>query len=702
MPNALNSSGFPMSYNPTGALELLRLGTQSPTATFREGQEDAIRHVVDGQGRLLVVQKTGWGKSFVYFIATKLLRQQGMGPAILISPLLALMRNQIAAANRMGVRAVTINSENRNEWQAVEAALARNEVDILLISPERLANEHFRIEVLAPVAGHISLLVVDEAHCISDWGHDFRPHYRFIERIMRTMPPNLRVLGTTATANNRVLADLQKVLGPHLTVSRGELGRPSLLLQTMRIPSQAGRMSWLATHLPKIQGNGIIYTLTVRDAVQVAGWLQSQGIKAEAYSGETGERRVELENALLENRVKALVATTALGMGFDKPDLAFVFHYQTPGSVVAYYQQVGRAGRALAAAHGVLLSGQEETDINDYFIESAFPSREEVTQVLNALRSAPAGLSINELMNLVNIRRGRIDKALQLMSLESPAPIVKQGSKWTLTAASLTEAFWERAERLTALRRVEQQQMQEYVALTSGHMEYLIRALDGDPGSYHPPNIAPLPTSFDSGLAKEAIAFLRRASLPLEPRRQWPTGGLPHTRVSGRIAAECQAQPGRVLCVWGDAGWGSLVRAGKSHDGRFADQLVEACAAMVRTWAPQPAPAWVTCIPSHRHPNLVPDFARRLALALNLPFRPVLEKTADRPAQKQMANSSQQAHNVDGSLRIQGVIPTGPVLLVDDMVDSRWTLTVAAYMLTTHGSGAVYPLALASTANADE
>ncbi len=691
-----------MPYNSQRAVELLKLGAQNRAASFRGGQEEAIRHIVDGRGRLLVVQKTGWGKSFVYFIAAKLLREQGMGPAILISPLLALMRNQIAAAERMGVRAKTINSENQEKWQEVEASLACDEVDMLLISPERLANEHFRADVLGPVAGRISLLVVDEAHCISDWGHDFRPHYRFLERIMRTLPPNLRVLATTATANNRVLADLQTVLGPNLTVSRGELDRPSLLLQTIRMASQAARLAWLATHLPNLRGSGIIYTLTVRDAVQVACWLQSRGIPAEAYSGETGERRVELETALLQDRVKALVATTALGMGFDKPDLSFVIHYQTPGSVVAYYQQVGRAGRQIPEAHGVLLSGSEETDINDFFIDSAFPSRQEVESVLNALRDVAPGLSVNELQSRVNVRKGRIEKALQLMSLESPATVVKQGSKWILTTADLSEAFWQRAERLTELRRAEQRQMQQYVALTSGHMEYLVRALDGDPGTYRPPSVAPLPVSFDPGLAREAVAFLRRTSLPLEPRRQWPIGGLPHMRVTGRIAVERQAQPGRVLCMWGDAGWGSLVRQGKSHDGRFADQLVEACAAMVRTWAPQPAPAWVACIPSRRHPELVSKFARRLATALNLPFHPVLEKTDDRPAQKQMENSTQQARNVDGSLRIHGTVPAGAVLLVDDMVDSRWTMTIAAYLLRTHGSGPVHPLALASTANADE
>ncbi len=690
-----------MPFNSIRALELLRLGTQNPAATFREGQEEAIRHVVDGRGRLLVVQATGWGKSSVYFIATKLLREEGAGLVLLISPLLALMRNQIAAAERMGVRARTINSENKNDWSEVTAALQRHEVDILLISPERLANQLFLTDVLGPIAARVSMLVVDEAHCISDWGHDFRPHYRLIERIARTLPANLRLLATTATANNRVLADLQTILGPNLTVSRGNLNRPSLLLQTMRMPSQPERMAWLATHLPQIPGSGIVYTLTVRDAVQVAEWLRSKNVHAEAYSSEKGERRVQLENALLGNQIKALVATTALGMGFDKPDIGFVIHYQMPGSVVAYYQQVGRAGRALTSAYGVLLSGREETDIVDYFIESAFPSREEVDQVLAALHAEAAGLSVPELESVVNVSRGRIEKVLQLMSLESPAPVTKDGSKWQLTVANLSEGFWQRAERLTELRRLEQKQMQEYVDLRSGHMDFLISALDGVGGSRESPNLPPLPTTSDPALILAAVAFLRRTNLPLEPRRQWPTGGLPHMNVSGRIAAAKQTQPGKVLCAWGDAGWGEMVRLGKYHDSHFADDLVAACVKLLQTWAPQPAPTWVACIPSRRNPDLVPDFARRFAAAVNLPFHRVLERTDDRPEQKTMANSSRQAGNVDGSLAVRGVLPPGPVLLLDDMVDSRWTLTVAAYLLTTHGSGLVYPLALASTAHAE-
>jgi ATP-dependent DNA helicase RecQ len=687
-----------MTYDAQRALELVRLGSGRRDARFREGQEEAIRHIVEGRGRLLVVQKTGWGKSFVYFIATKLLREGGGGPALLISPLLALMRNQIAAAERMGVRAVTINSDNQNEWENVEDTIQRNEVDILLISPERLANERFRTQVLAGVAGRITLLVIDEAHCISDWGHDFRPHYRLFERIVRTLPPNLRVLATTATANNRVMDDLATALGPNLGISRGDLNRPSLVLQTIRLRSQAERLAWLAAQVPALPGHGIIYALTVRDAVQVADWLKSRGLSVESYTGETGERRPELEQALLENRVKALVATTALGMGFDKPDLAFVIHYQTPGSVVAYYQQVGRAGRALAAAYGVLLSGEEETDITDYFIGSAFPTRDDVQEVLNALEGAPAGLSVPELMGRVNLSKGRIEKTIDLLSLESPAPIARQGTKWQLTAATLSEAFWQRAERLTELRRNEQRQMQEYVSLTTGHMEFLIRALDGDPGTIRPPTLPPLPTTADAALVREAVAFLRRTSLPVEPRRQWPAGGMPQYRLSGRIAPDLQAQPGKALCIWGDAGWGGLVRQGKYRDGHFADELVEACMRLVREWNPQPVPAWMTCIPSLRHPGLVPDFARRLAVALNLPFHAVLVKTEDRPQQKSMANSTQQARNVDGSLAINmRPLPAGPVLLVDDMVDSRWTVTVAAWLLRSHGSGEVLPLALALT-----
>ena len=688
----------PVSYRPSRALQLLQTGTGIADATFRPGQEEAVQHVVEGRGRLLVVERTGWGKSFVYFIATRLLREGGRGPALLVSPLLSLMRNQIEAARRMGVRAAMITSANREDWPKVEAELGLDEVDILLIAPERFANEHFRNQVLLGIADRVSLLVIDECHCISDWGHDFRPDYQRIERAARNLPGNTRLLATTATANDRVMKDLRNVLGPNLKIQRGPLARPSLALQTIRLPRQSQRLAWLAERVPTVPGHGIIYTLTVRDAELVAKWLQERGIGVKAYTSQmTTEEREELERALIENRVKALVATVALGMGFDKPDLGFVIHYQTPGSVVAYYQQVGRAGRALEKAYGVLLSGDEETDITEYFTTTAFPTSEEAQQVIGALERAPEGVSNHRLLRQVNLPNGRIERTTKLLSLESPPPIVKDGAKWRLTAANLKDSFWERVNRLTELRMREQRQMQRYVRLEHGHMEFLISALDGDPEGIVSPRLPPLPAEVSPQTERDAQLFLRRLELPIPPRLMWPPGGLSNAAVDGRIPEDHRAETGRALCLWGDAGWGEMVKRGKQMDRRFANDLVAACASLVRRWKPNPQPRWVTSIPSLRNPGLVSDFAQRLAGALELPFRPVLVKTEDRPPQKNMQNSVQQAHNVAGSFAVARTdIPATPVLLVDDIVGSRWTFTVGAWLLRRNGSGRVWPLALST------
>ena len=684
-------------YSADRALELLRLGSGQAHAIFRDGQEEAIQQITDGVHRLLVVQKTGWGKSFVYFISTKILREAGCGPALLVSPLLALMRNQIAAAERMGVRAATINSDNISKWTEVEARIKQNEIDILLISPERLANERFRTEILGGLSLNVSLVVVDEAHCISDWGHDFRPHYRLLERFIRNMPPNIKLLATTATANNRVVQDLENVLGPNLRISRGDLNRPSLTLQTIRLESKAERLAWLSYQLSVLAGHGIIYTLTVRDANQVANWLKSQSFDVEAYTGESGARRPELEQALSENRIKALVATTALGMGYDKPDLSFVIHYQMPSSVVAYYQQVGRAGRALNAAYGILLSGKEEDDIANWFIKSAFPTNEEVKEVVAQLEAHPAGLSVPQLLKEVNLSQGRVEKTLSLLALESPPPITKNGRHWRKTKVPLSEDFWERAERLTTLRRREQQRMREYVHLLFGqHMSFLISELDGDPSDVITSSLQALSEDFPKDRLREANIFLKRYHLLINPRKQWPNGGLKHSNNHGKIAKSYQANSGKVLSLLGDAGLGDLVNVSKNQQQYFSDELIDACVVMLKEWDPQPAPTWVTCVPSLRNPTLVPDFAKRLAQALNLSFRVAIEKTDSRPEQNKFNNSFQQARNVDGSLApLRDQILSGPVLLVDDVILSGWTLAISSWLLRKNGSGEVWPLALA-------
>ena len=689
----------PSPFNRLRALELLRQGTGNPDATFREDQELAIQKIVGGNTRVLVIQRTGWGKSFVYFIATKLLRENGGGTAILISPLLALMRNQIDAAKKMGVNAQVINSENESEWAEITDSVSRGEVDILLISPERLANQKFSDEILSKISPTASMLVVDEAHCISDWGHDFRPDYRRIESIIRFLPPNLRVLATTATANNRVMNDLEKVLGPNLTIIKGDLSRKSLTLQTIKLEKQSERMAWISDRLKEINGSGIIYTLTVKDAKRLTNWLVSQGFEVGCYTGdEEPNVKLELERLLIANEIKALVATTALGMGYDKPDLSFVIHFQTPQSVVAYYQQVGRAGRALDTAYGVALSGKEELQIVDWFIESAFPAVGEVEELLDALKRNPDGLRRKEFENHTNIRAGRIENILKNLSLEMPAPIIKDADQWRLTGSPVGQDFWERAERLTSLRKAEVLEMQEYVSLPFGsHMSYLISKLDGDVSKVSEPTLPPLTASFESATLKKAENFLKELVYQILPRKRWPTGGLSKYGVSSTILSSQCAEVGRSLSEWGDSKWWEDVANGKYLEGHLPDTLLDPFRNLIDDNFADNQITWMTCVPSLRRPSLLPDFMGRLSLKMGLPFLPVIRATELRPEQKSMNNSYQQARNLDGAFDIVGDVPSGNVLLVDDTVDSGWTMTVMAFLLRKNGSGLVYPASLTMT-----
>jgi ATP-dependent DNA helicase RecQ len=689
-------------YGPS--LKFLRTALNNPAAEFRDGQWEAITYLIRKKVRLLVVQKTGWGKSLIYFLATKLLRDQGHGPTLLISPLLALMRNQIEAAKRIGVIARSINSTNPEAWESVKQEMKAGKVDVLLVSPERLANDEFREDLLLPVAQDVGLFVVDEAHCISDWGHDFRPDYRRITRVIQALPANVPVLATTATANNRVVNDVVAQLGPGLQVMRGSLVRESLQLQNIELPSPAARMAWLADTLPHLPGNGIVYVLTVKDSIRLASWLKTRNIDAEAYyGGLKNEIRETLEDRLLSNRIKALVATSALGMGFDKPDLGFVIHYQRPGSVVHYYQQVGRAGRMMASAYGIMLSGDEDEEITDYFINTAFPPRAHTQKILDLLEEADDGMSLTMLEQLVNLTRTQIEKALKILATETPAPVVKSGYRWYATGIDYRPDT-RKIELLTGIRKDEQARMREYLASRQCLMSFLRRELD-DPADTDCGRCAPcrgkdiVSKDYSFETAEEAVKYLRHNDQVIEPRKEWPVGAM---RVYGwshlkKIDPALRMEAGRSLCLWGDAGWGDLVRKGKQVLGRFDNRLVDAVAEMIdKRWKPQPYPGWVACVPSLTRPNLVPDFARRLAAALRLQFVDCIKKTRATQPQKEMNNSFQQARNLDGAFAVNGIlIKPGSVLLVDDMVDSRWTFTVLAALLRQEGAGPVFPVALA-------
>ncbi|MBW6465448.1 MAG: RecQ family ATP-dependent DNA helicase [Brevefilum sp.] len=671
-----------------------------PQCDFREGQWEAIEHLVVPHHRVLLVQKTGWGKSLVYFIATRLLRDQGAGPTLLISPLLSLMRDQIKMASKIGIQALTINSTNQEDWPLIEDALVNNHCDVMLISPERLNNHRFLQNVLPKISGRIGLFVIDEAHCISDWGHDFRPDYRRIVRILQQLPSVIPVLGTTATANNRVIADIKDQMGDNLVILRGSLAREGLRLQNINLGSKSVRLAWLAENL-KIFGDsrGIIYCQTVTDTERVADWLTKKGFNAKAYHGSMdSDTRESLEDGFKNNTINTIVATVALGMGFDKPDVLYVIHFQSPGSVVHYYQQVGRAGRSLKASYGILLGGAEDEAIQDYFINSAFPSKTVMQDILKCLENS-SGLSFYEILTKVNIPNAILEKALKLLEIDRVVGTDYQGRKIYFRTSEEWKPDDERIAGITQLRRFEVEEMKIYLNYQDCLMEFLQYSLND-----------PSPTAcgicancrkrgfskfVENNLLVEADNYLKREIIEILPRKRWARGLFPSEQ-SIIIPNHLQNCVGRALSYYGDGLWGSRVKEGKYQDGHFNEELITASAQLIKAdWRPDPFPRWVTAIPSHRHPNLVPEFARALAKALEIPFYEILQRVSNPPEQKSMENSLFQSKNVLNSLKVKGKIPSMPVLLVDDIVDSRWTLTMAGYLLIQNGSGPVFPFTLA-------
>ncbi|WP_373423047.1 RecQ family ATP-dependent DNA helicase [Sinomonas atrocyanea] len=700
------------------ALAVLRSLVGTEAADFHPGQFEAIEALVAHHRRSLVVQRTGWGKSAVYFVASLLLRARGAGPTLIVSPLLALMRDQVAAAARAGVRAVAINSANRLEWDEVHAALEADAADVVLISPERLTNPSFREQHLPELMARTGLLVVDEAHCISDWGHDFRPDYRRIAALIDELPGSVPVLATTATANARVVHDIEEQLGSDVLTLRGPLGRESLRLGVLALPDAGHRLAWLLAHLEGLPGSGIIYTLTVSAAEDTARILSEAGHRVLAYTGKTDtEDRERAEQLLKDNEVKALVATSALGMGFDKPDLGFVVHLGAPSSPVAYYQQVGRAGRGAANADVLLLPGPEDRDIWRYFATASMPDQDKAQAVIAVLAEAGRPLSTVALESAVELRRTQLELLLKVLAVDGA--VERVGGGWQATGLPW-EYDAERYARIAEARVAEQDSMVVYEQTAGCRMEYLTSVLDDD-------TAAPcgrcdtcagrwFPDDVDPSLLERAGTQLRHAGIPIEPRAQWPSGmDKLGVGVKGRIAAAEQLTEGRALARLTDLGYGGPLRelfAAGAPDAEVPPALARACVELLSAWARGESaagpwsgagrPAAVVSVPSATRPRLVDSLARGIAQVGRLPYLGALERTDAARAGQGGGNSAfrlagvWEAFAVGPALRQELVGIAGqPVLLVDDLVDSRWTVTVAGRLLRQQGVGAVLPLALA-------
>ncbi|WP_067829312.1 RecQ family ATP-dependent DNA helicase [Nocardia inohanensis] len=672
-----------------------------PAARLREDQWVAIEALVVDRRRALVVQRTGWGKSAVYFISAKLLRAQGRGPTVIVSPLLALMRNQVAAAERAGVVAATINSGNVTEWDEIHARVASGEIDVLLVSPERLNNPDFRDSVLPKLAADAGLVVIDEAHCVSDWGHDFRPDYRRIRTLIADLGSDVPVLATTATANDRVVTDVATQIGTDTLVLRGGLDRESLHLSVVRIPDAVERTAWLSRHLHELPGSGIVYSLTVAAAHDLADVLNSHGHHVAAYTGQTDPaEREALEAALLNNEVKALIATSALGMGFDKPDLGFVVHVGAPSSPISYYQQVGRAGRGTERAEVVLLPGPEDRQIWSYFASVAFPREHVVRSVLSAL-GTDRPLSTAALEPLVELNRSRLEMVLKVLDVDGAVQRVRGG--WLGTGEPWVYDT-ERYERLSLARAAEQQAMIDYQSTTDCRMNFLRRQLDDPdltadaPGCGRCDNCTGTrqDTSVDAADLAAIRTRLDRPGIDLAPRKQWPTGmaklGI---SLSGKITDG--AETGRVLGRLSDLGWGQRLRALlDAPDAPIPDEVFRACTTVLREWDWAQRPTAVIAMDSPRYPALTRSLAAALAKVGRLQDLGVLHLRPDLPPVS-AANSAHRVaalHNAWEAPDLTGV--DGPILLVDTLTDSGWTLTMAARTLRAAGAEAVLPFALAT------
>ncbi|MCX5400220.1 RecQ family ATP-dependent DNA helicase [Streptomyces sp. NBC_00102] len=701
------------------------VGDPGGSARLREDQWQAVSALVEDRRRALVVQRTGWGKSAVYFVATALLRRRGAGPTVIVSPLLALMRNQVDSAARAGIQARTINSANPEEWETIYGEVERGETDVLLVSPERLNSVDFRDQVLPRLAATTGLLVVDEAHCISDWGHDFRPDYRRLRAMLAELAPGVPVLATTATANARVTADVADQLGTgagEALVLRGELERESLRLGVVRLPDAAHRLGWLAEHLDELPGSGIIYALTVAAAEEATAFLRQRGFAVASYTGRTENAdRLQAETDLQDNRVKALVATSALGMGFDKPDLGFVVHLGSPSSPIAYYQQVGRAGRGVAHADVLLLPGKEDEAIWRYFADTAFPPETQVRQTLAALEGAGRPLSVPALETSVELRRSRLETMLKVLDVDGAVKRVKGG--WTATGAPWVYDA-ERYAWVARQRAAEQQAMRDYVSTSGCRMEFLRRQLDDEgaapcgrcdncAGNWADSSVS---AETLTGAAKE----LDRPGVEVEPRRMWPTGlAALGIDLKGRIPAKELCSGGRALGRLSDIGWGNRLRpllAENAPDAPVPDDVLRAAVGVLADWArssggwatntPEASarPVGVVAVPSLSRPQLVGSLAQGIANVGRLPFLGTLtytgpegEHTARRSNSAQRVRALSGAFAVSDELTAALAASPGPVLLVDDSTDSGWTLAVAARLLRKAGAEQVLPLVLATS-----
>lgn len=692
-------------------------------AEFHKGQLEAIKAVLDGN-RVLVVQKTGWGKSLVYFLAAKMMRAQGKGLTLVFSPLLALMNNQLESARKFfpkneSIRLYNSSVDSDYKQKTVEL-LKEGKVDVLFVTPESLTNNDFMKKVMGEI-GKIGFLVIDEAHCISDWGHDFRPDYMNIVKIVDNLTSNDPVLATTATANDRVVNDISTQLRykndikKEMLILRGNLQRESLYIQIIRIADYKGKLAWLKEHIDGLQkrvgGAGIIYCATINDCKLVAEWLRNSFAdkRIEIYNGQVDKNlRVDLEKDFLHDKIDILVATSAFGMGIDKPNIGFVIHFSKPKNVIEYYQQIGRAGRGqeIPLAYAVLLTSPDDDNVNNFFIRSAFASYEEMSDIFNTIKENP-GISQTDIVKKGKYTKALIDKVIRYLVAQGALTNYYNGKNTYTVKDNDWQPDVEHIRQLTQLRYKELGDMNAYIASKQCHMQY-VTALLNDKESKPCGHCAfckpeqSLSEKYSDDTAAAAELFINCFDYDVATRKQWAD--------FQRIPENERICGGKifVLTKYGAGNYGKLVREGKyeSNPAYFADELVTAAANKLGQVVKNENIKYLVPIPSLNHPTLVSSFAQRLASKLGCQYLDILGKTSNEE-QKNKHTSVQQQKNIEDSVFIKdNTSLNANVLLIDDMVDSKWTLTVAASKLVREANAdgmiKVFAFALANSQNSED
>lgn len=671
-------------------------------AEYRDGQYEAIEGVLRSK-KTLVVQKTGWGKSLVYFMSTKMIREKNEKRfTLIISPLLALMNNQIDAASILGLNVKTINSTNENEWEKIYRQLFRSEVDALIVSPERLANEEFQGVLYEHIIPRIGLFVVDEAHCISDWGHDFRPDYRRIINLIKKLPQNVPVLATTATANNRVVEDIRQQIGEDMLISRGHLMRESIAIQTIHLDKREERMGWLVEHINELPGTGVIYCLTVKDCELINDWLNSNGIKSALFTGRTDDQiKKESIEAFSKNEIKVMVATTAFGMGYDKPDIGFVIHFQKPKDIISYYQQIGRAGRNLDNAYAICFYGGEDDIINKYFIDNAFPTEKDMETVVDTIKDEP-GLTAYDVERMANISHSKIKGVLGYLEIEGA---LKVNNKQYFVGDTAWNANIEKSKRITEMRYKELELMNKFARTKDCYMEFLAKELDDSKACKcgkcsNCLGHSLVGTEVSEELLEKATRYVNKQLYTISIRKEWPNAQCGDGS-SKTIPAKYRPKTGFVLSAFSDSSIGEAVKECIENNNFMPDDIIEKSADLLRNYVSEHEIKVLSYIPSWRHGDIVVDFAERLARKLDLNLFESLEKIDEGEPQETKENSYLQWENADAYYDVVDVRRKN-TLLVDLTLRSGWTMTVCAYKLLKQKNGEIYPFALLSTANQAE